>query len=62
MLVHIQGWGNGISLTMLNQRCFNLSGGETMPRDINDIVDAASNPVVTFVVSASTIARELNKR
>lgn len=30
-----------------------------MARDIDDIVDAASDPVVTFVVTPSTISSEL---
>jgi hypothetical protein len=46
---------------MLNKRCLNLCGRETMSRDVDDIVDAASDPVVTLVVSASTIASELYK-
>lgn len=44
---------------MLNESGFNLSGGETVTRDVNDIVDTATDPVVAVLVTASTVTSEL---
>jgi hypothetical protein len=44
---------------MLDERCLNLRSRQPVSRDIDDIVHAASDPVVTFVVTASTISSEL---
>lgn len=38
---------------------FDFGGGETVAGDVDDIIDTASDPVVTFVVTASTVSREL---
>ena len=44
---------------MLEQRGFNLSCGQTMPRDIDNIIHPPTDPVVALVIAGSAIAREL---
>ena len=47
---------NGV---MLDQCSFNFGSGETMPRDVDDVINTTSDPVVAFVVTSSSVAREL---
>jgi hypothetical protein len=45
---------------MLDERSLNLRRRQSMPRDIDDIVHASSDPVVAFVVAPSTVSGELD--
>lgn len=49
---------NGV---MLDQCSFNFGSGKTMPRDVDDVINTTSDPVVAFVVTSSSVARELGK-
>jgi hypothetical protein len=44
---------------MLDQGCFDFGSRETVTGDIDNVVDSASNPVVSFVITSSSIASEL---
>lgn len=46
---------------VLDQRRFDFSCGETMTADIDNIIDTASDPVVTLVVTSSSITSELQR-
>ena len=51
------GLGDGV---MLDQSSFDLCGRESVPRDVDDVVYASTDPVVTFVVSSSSVPGELS--
>ena len=42
--------------TVLDERCLNLSSRQSVSRNVDDIVDTASDPVVAFVVTTSAVA------
>jgi hypothetical protein len=44
---------------MLYERSFYLCSRQPVPRDVDDIVDASSDPVVALVVTASTVSGKL---
>ena len=44
---------------MLEQGGFNLSSRKTVAGDVDDIVDTATDPVVSVLVTASTVTSEL---
>lgn len=46
-------------LTVLDERCFNFGSRQTVATDVDDVVDAASDPVVTFVVAPSAVPGKL---
>ena len=46
---------------MFDQRSFDFCGGETMTANVYDIVNAATNPIVAFVITASSITSELER-
>ena len=46
--------------TVLDECCLNLSSRQPVSRNVYDIVDAAPNPVVAFVITARTISSELS--
>jgi hypothetical protein len=46
---------------VLQKSGLNLGGGQTVAGDVDDIVNTATDPVVTVVVTASTISGELTK-
>lgn len=48
--------GNAV---VLNQCRLNLSGRETVTRDVDDVVDTSSDPVVAIVITSSTVAGEV---
>lgn len=48
-----------VELTVLEKSSLNLSGRQTMSRNVDDIVDTAADPVVALVITASTISSEL---
>jgi hypothetical protein len=48
-----------VALTVLEKSGLNLSGGQTVSRNVDDIVDTATDPVVAVVITASTISGEL---
>jgi hypothetical protein len=50
-------FGNGM---VLNKSSFNFGGRKTMSRYINDIIDTASDPVITFMIATSSVTSELN--
>jgi hypothetical protein len=45
---------------MLNQSGFDFSRRQSVPRNIDDVINTAADPVVSFVISASPIASELS--
>lgn len=49
-----------IALTVLEKSSLDLSGGQTMSRNVNDIVDTTADPVVAVVITTSTISGELH--
>jgi hypothetical protein len=46
---------------VLDQSRFNFGGRETVARDVDDIVDTTSDPVVSFVITSSSIPGELSE-
>jgi hypothetical protein len=50
-------FSNGV---VLNQSSLNLGGRETVTADVDDIVDTASDPVESLMVTGSTITSELS--
>ena len=46
---------------MLEESGFDLGGGQTVARHVDDIVNTAPNPVVTIVVTTSAISGELSQ-
>ncbi len=44
---------------MSNERTFHLGGAETMARYVNDIVDAAGDPVITVLVAPASVTRKI---
>ncbi len=40
---------------------FDLGGREAVARDVDDVVDAAADPVVAFVVAGGAVAGELDQ-
>ena len=44
---------------MLDESSLNLRCGKSMPRDVDDIVYTAPNPIVAFMISASAVTSEL---
>lgn len=45
--------------TVLDERSLNLSSRQPVAGDVHNVVDTASDPVVTLVVAASTVSSEL---
>lgn len=50
---------NGV---VLNKRSFNLGGRKTVTRYIDNIIDTTSDPVVSLVITSSSITSELYGR
>lgn len=48
-----------IELTVLEQGGFNFSSRETVARDVDNIVNTATDPVISVLVTASTVTSEL---
>lgn len=48
-----------VVLTVLEKSSLDLSSGQTVSRNVDDIVNTATDPVVAVVVTASTISSEL---
>lgn len=44
---------------MLKQRCFNLGSRQPVAGNVDHIVDTAPDPVVSFVIAASSVSCEL---
>jgi hypothetical protein len=44
---------------VLEECGLNLGGGETVTRNVDNIVNTATDPVVTIVITSSTISGEL---
>jgi len=44
---------------VLNKGSFNLGRRETVSGHVDDVVDTAADPVVSFVVTASAVTGEL---
>jgi hypothetical protein len=44
---------------MVDQSGFDLGGGEAVTADIDDIVDTSTDPVVTLMITSSSVTREL---
>lgn len=47
------------SLTVCDESSFYFGSGKTMAGDVHDIVNSASDPVVSIMVSASAVSSEL---
>ena len=45
---------------ILDESSFDFRSGEAVTTDIDDIVDTSSDPVVSFMITSSSIARELS--
>ena len=45
---------------MFDERCFDLSSGQPVAGDVDDIVDSSPNPVVALVVTCGAISSELS--
>lgn len=50
------GFGHG---AVLDQRGFDFGGGQTVTGDVDDVVDAAADPVVAVVVTTGSVTCEL---
>lgn len=50
------GFGDGV---VLDEGGLNLSGRETVSRDVDDVVDTTADPVEAFVVATSSVTGEL---
>jgi len=50
------GFGN---LRVLDQSGFDFSGGQTVSRNVDNIVNTATDPVVAVLITASTVTSEL---
>jgi hypothetical protein len=48
-----------VGLTVLEKSGLDLSGGQTVSRNVDDIVNTTADPVIAVVVTASTISGEL---
>lgn len=46
---------------MLQKGSLDLGSGQTVARDINNVVNTAANPVVTIVIATSAISGELDR-
>lgn len=46
---------------MLDQCGFDLGSGKSMTRDVDNVIDTTSDPVVAFVVTTCSVARELGE-
>lgn len=46
---------------MLEESSFNLGSGKSVAGNIDYVVDTTTNPVVSFVITASSITSELQK-
>jgi hypothetical protein len=46
---------------MLNQRSFDFGCGETMSGNVDDVINTTSDPVIAFVVTSCSVARELRE-
>lgn len=44
---------------MLDEGCLDLRCGESVPGNVDNIVHAASDPVIAFMIPASTVTSEL---
>ena len=44
---------------MLDESGLDLRCGKSVPRDVDNIIHTAPDPVVTFMISASAVASEL---
>lgn len=51
--------GSFSNLGVLNQSSLNFSSGQTVSRDVDNIVNTATDPVVAVLVTTSTITSEL---
>ena len=49
-------------LWMSDKRALDLGGAKTVAGDIDDIVDAAGNPIIAVFVAAAAIAGEIHAR
>lgn len=49
------------NLGVLKQSGFDFSSGQTVPRDVDNIIDTATDPVVAVLVTTSTVTSELQK-
>lgn len=45
---------------VLDERGFDLGGGETVAGDVDDVVDTSADPVVAVVVTSGSVACELD--
>lgn len=50
-----------VVLTVLEKSSLDLSSGQAVSRNVDDIVDTATDPVVAVLVTTSTVTSELQK-
>jgi hypothetical protein len=48
-----------VALTVLDKGSLDLGGGQTVSRDVDNIVNTTADPVVAIVVTTGTISSEL---
>jgi len=48
-------------LTVLDECGFDFGGRQSMPGDIDDVVDTTADPVIAFMIATSAVARELEE-
>lgn len=53
--------GSFSNSVVLDEGSFNLGRGETVARNVDNVIDSAADPVETFVVTTSTVTSELRK-
>jgi hypothetical protein len=44
---------------MLDEGCFDFGSRQPVPRNIDNVIHTATDPVVTLVVASSTVSGEL---
>jgi hypothetical protein len=50
------GFSNGV---VLDESSFDFGGGETVTADVNNVINTASNPVITLVITSSSVTSKL---
>lgn len=58
LIVHTDnsGFSNGV---MLDKSSFDFGSGETVTADVNNVINTAANPIVTLVVTSSSVTSKL---
>jgi hypothetical protein len=49
-------FSNGV---VLDESSFDFGGGETVTADVNNVINTATNPVVTLMITSSSVTSKL---